>query len=47
MGWILDRQGRSGKNIATQRLRVEKLEREQQKLTPAYLADALPPDNIR
>ncbi len=47
MGWMLDKQASSGKNIAAQRRRVEKLGREQQKLTQAYLADALPLEALK
>src|SRR5579875_2706832 len=39
---LLAQQASSGKTIAVQRKRIEKLEREQAKLTQAYLADALP-----
>ena len=47
MDWLLTRQASSGKTIATQRTRIGKLEREQAKLTEAYLADALPIDVLR
>ena len=45
--WLLSQQASSGKTITTQRKRIEKLEREQAKLTQAYLADALPLDALR
>ena len=45
--WILSRQASSGKTIAAQRKQIEKLEREQAKLTQAYLADALPIDALK
>jgi site-specific DNA recombinase len=45
--WLLSRQASSGKTIAAQRKRIEKLEREQAKLTQAYLADALPLDALK
>jgi site-specific DNA recombinase len=45
--WLLSRQASSGKTIAVQRKRIEKLEREQAKLTQAYLADALPLDALK
>ena len=47
MDWMLDRQGSSGKSIAADRTRIEKLERERDKLTQAYLADALPVDVLK
>ena len=46
-GWLLSRQASSGKTIAAQRKRIEQLEREQAKLTQAYLADALPLDALK
>lgn len=45
--WLLARQASSGKTIAAERRRIEKLEREQAKLTQAYLADALPLDALK
>jgi DNA repair exonuclease SbcCD ATPase subunit len=45
--WLLSRQASSGKTIAAQRKRIEKLEREQSKLTQAYLADALSLDALK
>lgn len=45
--WLLSRQASSGKTIAVQRKRIEKLEREQAKLTQAYLADALPLEALK
>ena len=42
MDWLLTRQADSGKTIAAERRRIEKLDREQAKLTQAYLAEALP-----
>jgi site-specific DNA recombinase len=45
--WILSRQASSGKTIAVQRKRIEQLEREQAKLTQAYLAEALPLDALK
>jgi hypothetical protein len=47
MNWLLTQQASSGKTIAVQRKRIEKLEREQAKLTQAYLADALPIDALK
>jgi site-specific DNA recombinase len=47
MHWLLTRQAQSGKTIAAERRRVEKLDREQAKLTQAYLADALPLDVLK
>ena len=44
---LLAQQASSGKTIAVQRKRIEKLEREQAKLTQAYLADALPLDALK
>jgi site-specific DNA recombinase len=46
-GWLLARQLSSGKTITAQRKRIEKLEREQAKLTQAYLADALSLDALK
>ena len=45
--WLLGRQASSGKTITTQRKRIEQLEREQSKLTQAYLADALPIEALK
>jgi site-specific DNA recombinase len=45
--WLLSRQASSGKTITAQRKRIEKLEREQAKLTQAYLADALPIESLK
>jgi site-specific DNA recombinase len=45
--WLLSRQASSGKTITAQRKRIEQLEREQAKLTQAYLADALPLDALK
>ena len=42
MTWLLTRQADSGQTIAAERRRIEKLDREQAKLTQAYLAEALP-----
>ncbi len=47
MDWLLTRQADSGKTIAAERRRIEKLDREQAKLTQAYLADALPIDTLK
>jgi|SRR5580658_9650656 hypothetical protein len=47
MNWLLSQQASSGKTIAVQRKRIEKLGREQAKLTQAYLADALPLDALK
>ena len=44
---LLAQQASSGKTIAVQRKRIEKLEREQAKLTQAYLADALPLEALK
>jgi site-specific DNA recombinase len=45
--WLPTQQASSGKTIAAQRKRIEKLEREQAKLTQAYLADALPLEALK